>query len=229
LWCSSYFQRVADTDSRTQDFPAGFFDRSDSSNDGEFYRPQRLVTHIDGGAIAAIGSLYDELGLSANEASPVLDLMSSWISHFIQPPASLTILGMNQHELDANPMADRRVVHDLNANPVLPFDNDSFGAAVCCVSVDYLIRPFEVFDEVARVLRPGAPFVCTFSNRCFPTKAINGWLNMTDEGHCQLVATYFRRALSDDQQVFNEPVIQRRTEPQFRSDPLFAVWATTVS
>jgi Methyltransferase domain len=216
-------------DPRTQDFPAGFFDRADSSNDRDFYRPQRLVTHIDGGAIAAVGALYDELGLSDDGASPVLDLMSSWISHFIQPPASLTILGMNQHELDANPMADRRVVHDLNADPILPFDNDSFGAAVCCASIDYLIRPFEVFDEVARVLRPGAPFVCTFSNRCFPTKAINGWLNMTDEGHGQLVATYFRRALSGDQQVFNEPVIQRRTEPQLRSDPLFAVWATTVS
>ena len=61
-------------------------------------------------------------------------------------------------ELAANPQAQARVVHDLNADPQLPFADASFDAAVCCVSVDYLMRPVEVFRDVARVLRPGRAF-----------------------------------------------------------------------
>ncbi len=79
-------------------------------------------------------------------------------------------------------MADERVVHDLNADPTLPFADESFDDVVCCVSVDYLTRPVEVFADVARVLRPGGRFVTTFSNRCFPTKAIRGWLANDDAG-----------------------------------------------
>ena len=88
---------------------------------------------------------------------------------------------MNRDELAANPAASERVVHDLNVDPTLPFADDSFDAVVCCVSVDYLVRPIEVFRDVRRVLRPGGPFVCTFSNRLFPTKAIRGWLATDDE------------------------------------------------
>ena len=43
-------------------FPDGFFDRADPAPDADFYAPPRLVTHIDDGAIAAVGALYDELG-----------------------------------------------------------------------------------------------------------------------------------------------------------------------
>ena len=146
--------------------------------------------------------------------------MGSWVSHFREPPAHLTVLGMNAYELAANDAAQTTVVHDLNADPTLPFADDTFDAVVCCVSVDYLIRPVEVFAEVARTLRPGAPFVTTFSNRCFPTKAIRGWLASSDEQHCEIVARYF--TLAD---AFDEPVIERRTPLADRGDPLFAVWA----
>jgi SAM-dependent methyltransferase len=197
-------------------FPDGFFDRSDPARDAEFYAPPRLVTHIDDGAIAAVGDLYVELGITGT----VLDVMSSWVSHFREPPAHLTVLGMNAHELAANPQAHATVVHDLNADPLLPFADESFDAAVCCVSVDYLVRPIEVFAEIARTLRPGGLFVCTFSNRCFPTKAIRGWLVSSDEQHCEIVARYFALAGG-----FEEPNIERRTPPAHRGDPLFAVWA----
>ena len=129
------------------------------------------------GAIAGVGALYDELGVDG----AVLDLMSSWISHFRSDPVSLTVLGMNERELEANRQANERMVHDLNRNPELPFPPASFDDVVCCVSVDYLVRPLDVFAEVARVLRPGGRFVCVFSNRLFPTKAIRGWLASTDE------------------------------------------------
>lgn len=198
-------------------FPDAFFDRADPTPDPGFYSWPRLVTHIDDDAIAAVGSLYDELDLRGD----VLDLMSSWISHFRHPPRRLTVLGMNAHELEANAHASERVVHDLNADPRLPFPDASFDGAACCVSVDYLVRPIDVFVEVARVVRPGGVFVCTFSNRCFPTKAIRGWLAMSDGDHCALVAEYFRRA-----GAWDEPVVQRRTAPDHRGDPLYGVWAT---
>ncbi len=60
----------------------------------------------------------------------VLDLMSSWTSHFRTPPTRLVLLGMNAVELRANAMAAAAVVYDLNANPFLPFADQSFDA-VC--------------------------------------------------------------------------------------------------
>jgi SAM-dependent methyltransferase len=197
-------------------FPDGFFDRTDIGPDAAFYLPTRLVTHIDERAIAAVGALYDELELTGS----VLDLMGSWVSHFRSAPERLTVLGMNAEELAANPHADQTMVHDLNADPRLPFEDDSFDAAVCCVSVDYLTKPVEVFTDVARVVRPGGPFVCTFSNRCFPTKAIRGWLATSDEQHCTIVSEYFRLAGSWD-----PPVVELRTPPFEPGDPLYAVWA----
>jgi SAM-dependent methyltransferase len=144
-----------------QPFPPGFFDRADASADDLFYSWPRLVTHIDDDAIAAVGQLYEDLGISGD----VLNLMASWVSHFRAPPANLSVLGMNAEELAANPVASSSVVHDLNLDPRLPFPDDVFDTVVCCVSVDYLTSPVEVFADVARVLRGGGPFVCTFSNQ----------------------------------------------------------------
>jgi SAM-dependent methyltransferase len=218
LSSSSGLARNARQTERVEDntFPLGFFDRADRSRDSVFYSWPRLVIHLDDHAIAAVGALYDELGISGD----VLDLMSSWVSHFSTPPARLTVLGMNSDELDANPSAGVTVVHDLNAEPRLPFPDESFDAVVCCVSVDYLARPIEVFADVARVLRQGGPFVCAFSNRCFPTKAIRGWLYADDEQHCEIVEQYFRLSGRWD-----GPRSQRRTPASHPGDPLLAVWA----
>ncbi|MFK8022628.1 MAG: class I SAM-dependent methyltransferase [Ilumatobacter sp.] len=200
----------------TSVFPTGFFSRQDESEDAAFYEFDRFVTHIDDGAIDAVGDLYDELGFDGD----VLDICSSWISHFRTRPQRLVVTGMNAAELAANEMASERVVHDLNIDPTLPFDDASFDAVTCAVSVDYLTRPLEVFSDVARVLRPGGTFACTFSNRCFPTKVIRGWLATDDRGRCAIVATYF--GLTDG---FEEPIIEHRN-PGAAGDPLYAVWAT---
>jgi SAM-dependent methyltransferase len=197
-------------------FPPGFFDRADAGNDTDFYRHPRFVTHIDDGAIAAVGAVYEELGIGGD----VLDLMGSWVSHFRARPECLTVLGMNAAELAANPHAAASCVHDLNEHPSLPFDGATFDHAVCCVSVDYLTRPVEVFRDVARVLRPGGLFVCTFSNRLFPTKAIRGWLLSSDDEHVRIVAAYF-----DASGAFGAPTARRCTPAAHRGDPLFAVWA----
>ena len=199
-------------------FPSGFFARSDD----RFYDRPRLVTHIDAAAVAAVGELYAELGIDGSAPRPtrVLDLMSSWVSHFRTPPAELVVLGMNAEELAANPAATQRLVHDLNADPTLPLPADDVDAAVCCVSIDYLTRPIEVLAEVGRVLRPGGVLAVTFSNRCFPTKAVRGWLATDDEQHGAVIAELVRRSGR-----FDEPAVALRTAPGV-GDPLYAVVTT---
>jgi SAM-dependent methyltransferase len=199
----------------------------DEGPDERFYDPPRLVTHIDDDAIAEVSGPYEELGVPDGE---VLDLMSSWVSHLPRPAHRLVVLGMNEIELAHNDDADEAVVRDLNAEPKLPFGAATFDTVTCCVSVDYLVRPLEVFDEVARVLRPGGRFVCTFSNRCFPAKAIRGWLVTDDSAHVEIVSQYFRRsrlrdAAGREQPAWEPPVVQHRN-PEATGDPLYAVWST---
>jgi len=207
------------TDDPYAGFPAGFFDRDDPVPDAVFYQPPRLVTHIDDGAIAAVGALYAELGIDGDAPAPtrVLDLMSSWISHFLRTPGELVVLGMNAEELAANPAATDIVVQDLNENHALPFPDADFDAVTCCVSIDYLVRPIEVLAEVSRVLRPGGAVAVTFSNRCFPSKAVRGWLGTDDRTHCAIVSEFVRRAGG-----LGELEVSLRTRT---GDPLYAVTA----
>jgi SAM-dependent methyltransferase len=197
-------------------FPPHFFDRGDPRDDDEFYSFPRLVTHIDAPAIEAVGVLYEELGIRGR----VLDLMSSWISHFRSAPGEVIGVGMNEGELRANRVLTEAWVHDLNADPRLPLPDASVDHAVCCVSVDYLTRPVEVFRDISRVLRPGGLFVVTFSNRCFPTKAIRGWLATDDAGHIRIVSSYF-----DVSGGFERAHAELRTPEGAGTDPLYAVWA----
>ena len=204
-------------------FPPGFFARLDEAPDREFYAPARLVTHIDDGAIAAVGGLYAELGLDGDAVPParVLDLMASWVSHFRRPPSELTVLGLNRVELEANSAATARVVHDLNADPRLPFPGESFDGVVCCASVDFLVHTIEVVAECARVLVPTGVVCFTFSNRCFPTKAIAAWLAGSDSQHVQIVATYFHESGG-----WGEVYAQERSRRAAGyADPLYGVWA----
>ncbi len=200
--------------------PAAMFRRIDDSPDAEFYSVPRFVTHIDDGAIAAVTQLYRER-LPAGGA--VLDLMSSWISHLPSEVAYRRVvgLGMNAEELAGNPRLDAYAVHDLNADPALPFAADEFDAAAICVSVDYLVRPVEVLRDLGRVVRAGGPVVITFSNRCFPTKAIAAWRVTDDAGHVDLVAGFLRAA-----GCWTE--IEGLDRSPAEGDPLFAVVARAV-
>ena len=194
--------------------PEQAFVKADGSPDTAFYRAPRFVTHIDDQAIAAVTALYREF-LPAGGA--ILDLMSSWVSHLPAEIAyaSVTGHGMNQAELAANPRLDRWFVQDLNVDPHLDLAEASFDAACLCVSVQYLQRPVDTFRNVARVLRPGAPFVVSFSNRCFPTKAVAIWQALDGPDQQRLVAAYMQAAGFVD-------VALRAMTPQ-RGDPLWAV------
>jgi hypothetical protein len=173
--------------------PEGAFTKIDSEEDEIFYEPPRLVCHIDDGAIAALTEFYRKV-LPAGGV--LLDLMSSWVSHL--PPeigyAEVIGQGMNATELAANPRLSRWFVRNLNRDPSLPLADNSCDAAMICVSIQYLQQPPAVLRETARVLRPGAPLIVGFSNRCFWTKAVAIWRALDDDGHSYLVERYLRHA-----------------------------------
>lgn len=176
----------------SQRLPPEAFAKIDPSNDDMFYAAARLVTHIDRFAIEALTRFYEKV---LPQDGRLLDLMSSWVSHLPSSFSGEVVgHGMNVAELDANPRLTRFFVQNLNDNPVLPIPDGSLDAALCCAGVQYLARPDEVFDEVARVLRPGAPFIISFSNRCFPTKAVAVWRALDAKGHADLVALYLGNA-----------------------------------
>jgi SAM-dependent methyltransferase len=196
------------------------FRRQDERDDPLFYTAPRLVTHIDDHAIEAIRGIYAEL---LPPDSAVLDLMSSWKSHLPHQPAlRLTVgLGMNAVELRENDQLDESVVHDVNRSPHLPFRDQSLDAVVMAVSIQYLTQPVETFREVARILRPGGPFVITYSNRLFPEKAVAVWWACTTEQRARLIGAYFHYAGGWEQPTAED----RSPRLGFSTDPLYAVWA----
>jgi SAM-dependent methyltransferase len=200
-----------------QPLPEEAFRRFDESPDEEFYLLPRFVTHIDDRAIAAVTQLYREFFPPGGE---ILDLMSSWISHL--PPEvryrRVIGIGMNEAELRRNDRLDSYVIHNLNTDPRLPFADAEFDGCGICVSIDYLTRPVEVLREVGRVLNVGSPVVIAFSNRCFPSKAVNIWHQLDDRGRMRLVERYLREAGNWS----NIRSLDRSPRRLF-TDPLYAV------
>jgi ubiquinone/menaquinone biosynthesis C-methylase UbiE len=101
------------------------------------------------------------------EGEDVLDICSSWVSHYPKEwnGGNVVGLGMNEYELSQNPQLSSFVVNDLNKDPVFPFDDASFDKVTCVVSIDYLNKPLEVVKEIGRVLRPGGECYFSMSNR----------------------------------------------------------------
>ena len=170
--------------------PPQAFARIDETDDRLFYTEPRIVTHIDDNAIAAIKAFFDQT-LPRNAV--ILDLMSSAFSHLPEgfPAQRIVGLGLNAVELQVNPVLDEHVIHDLNVNPTLPFDDGEFAAVIMTVSMQYLTKPVEVFREVHRILQRDGPFIVIFSNRLFPTKAVYIWRVTSDAEHAELVEHYF--------------------------------------
>jgi SAM-dependent methyltransferase len=218
---------------RTNFFDDNPFGRVDENPDRRFYKQPRLVQHIDDMAIEIIRRLYGRL---VQPDSTVLDLMSSWISHLPKDLAlkSLTGLGMNQKELEANHRLTDYVIHDLNANPQMPFDDHTFDAVICTVSVEYLIHPFEIFGEIARILKPGGILIVTFSNRWFPPKAINIWPQLHEFERMGLVLEFFfksgkyKHLETYSMRGLPRPADDRYSSQILFSDPVYAVWGHTI-
>jgi len=205
--------------------------RDDEVPDAVFYDHPRLVGHLDSQAGANVAALYGGL---ISPGSRVLDLMSSYQSHL--PPrleaAEVKGLGLNRAEMEANPQVGKALVHDLNQEPVLPFEDESFDAVICTVSVEYLTQPREVFLEAARVLRPGGVLAVAFSNRFFPPKAVHLWKELHDFEKLGLVLDYFMEsgAFKDlgslSQKGWPRPEDDRHYGEYPSSDPIYAAWGS---
>ncbi len=196
------------------DLPASFFRREDESDDALFYSVPRLVTHIDDATITELTRYYRE---SLPPGQRILDLMSSWISHLPGDVdyGHVTGLGMNAQELAANPRLDEARVQDLNRDPLLPFADAAFDAVLIAVSVQYLVRPFEVFAEIGRVLAPGGGCIVAMSHRLFPSKAIYAFQVLPADERCRVVAAYMSQGGMDDVTIID------RSPPG--ADPLWIV------
>jgi hypothetical protein len=199
----------------------------DPSSDAGFYSVPRFVTHIDDNAIVQLKRYYDAClprSQSAEGSSPtskpsILDICSSWISHY--PPriataaskvdGDMTVVGtgMNEAELAANPVLNptpsgkardgeqgvqRWWLQDLNSKPQLTLPPNVLSAKVdattCVVSVDYLTAPVEVLESVRQHTKPKGTVHLVISNRCFPTKAVGRWLKVDEPKRLEMVGDY---------------------------------------
>jgi SAM-dependent methyltransferase len=198
----------------TDQLPDHMFNRQDDSADEAFYSTPRMVNHIDDATINEITRFYRE---TLSPEDDLLDLMSSWVSHL---PVDVTYrkvtgLGMNLDELNANARLDEALVHNLNKTPDLPFPDASFNAVMIVVSIQYLTRPFEVFEEIQRVLKPGGRCIVAMSHRLFPTKAIYAFQTLAPQDRVQLVKEYMRRSgLSEIEFIDRSPE---------KADPLWII------
>ena len=195
--------------------PPEMFARLDETPDLRFYALPRLVTHIDDTTIAALSQLYRERLPAGGD---VLDLMSSWVSH-LPPDVSygrVAGLGMNAQELRSNPRLDDWCVHDLNRDPRLPYPEASFDAVINAVSIQYLVRPVEVFRSIRGVLRPGGVSLVAMSHRCFPSKAIRAFHMLGRDERLEWVSRYHQFAGG-----FDPPELLDRSP--VGADPLWVV------
>lgn len=199
--------------------PDTLFARVDEGDDAHFYQVPRLVAHIDPGTIAALTQYYRDV---LCDGARLLDLMSSWISHLPSERHYTMVagLGMNADELAANDRLDVRIVQDLNRNSRLPFDAGVFDAVMIAVSVQYLIHPVDVFRDIARTLRPGGRLIVAMSHRCFPTKAVRAFHQLSAQDRIRLIGTYVELAGGYDAAEF----VDRSPDGE---DPLWIVTATT--
>ncbi|KAL5768646.1 hypothetical protein ACOSQ2_015429 [Xanthoceras sorbifolium] len=203
------------------------FQRFDETPDTMFYETPRFVTHIDDPAIAALTKYYSEVFPPSNTPGiSILDMCSSWVSHY--PPGykqdRIVGMGMNEEELKRNLVLTEYIVQDLNLNPKLPFEDNSFDVITNVVSVDYLTKPIEVFKEMNRILKPGGLAIMSFSNRCFWTKAISIWTSTGDADHAMIVGAYFHYAGG-----FEPPQAVDISPNPGRSDPMYIVYSRKAS
>ncbi len=207
------------------------FSRMDESDDKEYYEIDRFVSHIDTVALSTVEKLIGDL---ITEDNPfILDLMAGWDSHIPAniKPSKVVGLGLNKNELEQNELLTDTVIHDINENPILPFQDNMFDAVINTVSVDYMTRPFEVFREVARVLKPGGLFLVIFSNRMFPQKAVKIWREADEEERIILVDEFFKESgLFGKTEYFvsrgkPRPKSDKYAHLGIPSDPVYALFA----
>ena len=162
----------------------------DDTDDTQFYDSPRFVTHVDDGFIQQLTDLYRER-LKPNMR--IFDMMSSWVSHLPDDVefAHVEGHGLNGEELARNQRLNHSFVQNLNKDPKLPLEDQSFDAVLNTVSVQYIQYPEAIFSEIHRILKPGGIAIISFSNRMFYQKAIAAWREGSESSRVALVKSYF--------------------------------------
>ncbi len=200
----------------------------DDTDDKLFYDAPRFVTHIDEGFIQQLTDLYRER-LQPN--TRIFDMMSSWVSHLPDEMrfAHVEGHGLNAEELAQNSRLDHYFVQNLNQNPKLPLEDQSFDAVLNTVSVQYLQYPEGIFTEIHRILKPGGIAIFSFSNRMFYQKAIAAWRDGSEASRVELVKGYFKAVPGFTQP---EAIVRQSQTPSILQlfgmpggDPFYAVVA----
>jgi SAM-dependent methyltransferase len=136
--------------------------------------------------------------------------------------------------MEANKQVREIIIHDLNQDPRLPFNDSEFDACICNISAEYLVDPFSVFMNVARTLKQGAPFIVTFSDRWFPLKVIKLWTELHPFERTGLVLEYFRNSSkfgelsTESVRGYPRPVADKHFPDKLYSDPVLAVWGKRI-
>ena len=128
----------------------------------------------------------------------------------------MSVSGRNEVWIGINERLEYYGVQNLQDERSLPYEDASFDVVTIVVSVQYLTRPFEVFEEVARVLAPGGRCIVAMSHRLFPTKAVYAFQMLSPEDRCRIVAAYMKNT-----QHIEETESLDRSPPA--GDPLWLV------
>ena len=165
-----------------------------------------MVYHVDDHAVRLIGEYYEQV---FPRTGRILDLCSSWVSHLPtgglnelaidtaehdladeEVPLHVIGIGMNEEELEANPVLSARLLQDLNTDPMIPTSVAPLDAATCVVSIDYLVKPIEVLTSLRERMVPGGMVHLIISDRCFPAKAVGRWLRVGEQEKLNMVGDY---------------------------------------
>ena len=122
-----------------------------AGNDGFFYFLPKFVQHAGEECRDSLTRFYEAV-LPASGEGDVLDLCSSWTSHYPSgwrpsPPRRCVALGLNPLELLANPSKTEWRVQDLNKDPQLPYADAAFDLVTNSLSVDYMTRPLQTLSR----------------------------------------------------------------------------------
>ena len=110
------------------------FRRQDQSDDAWFCEMPRFLIDVDEPASRTLAAyFYDRLPAEGD----ILDLMSADPSHLPGELSlnSVTGLGMNKEELSKYSDLTSHVIHDVNQNPAMSFDDKQFDA--CTLSFSF--------------------------------------------------------------------------------------------
>ncbi len=207
------------------------FSRQDECDDDAAFAP-RMTPFWDSLALQQVSRFYRA---QLSDGLGILDLMAGVHSPLQESGVatrSVTGAGLNQVELDANPLLAKRRVLNVNRPGPLPFVDASFDCVLIHAAFEYIVDPLHVLNEVQRILRPGGSIIISFSNRYVASKAVRIWTRMYEFERVGLLLALLRESAAfgnftaHSQRGFARPPHDELTPKLRYSDPVYLIKAT---